>query len=61
LFDGEYIARGDSKKIIPNKDDEFEWWRKQAIKFKHDSRDSKRFVFGKKNKIFSIPSTESFR
>jgi len=47
------------KKIVEEKDDEFEWWRKQAIKM--NKPDKKRYVYGRKEKGHKIPAKISFR
>ena len=41
------------------KDDEFEWWRKQALKIKKP--DKKHYTFGIKEKRYEIPAKVSFR
>jgi hypothetical protein len=57
LFDGSYLEKG-TKKIEASKDDEFEWWRNQAINAKKPNR--KRYIFGS-HKYHSIPFTEAFK
>ena len=58
-FDGEYVEKG-AKALKPNpKEDEFEWWRQQAINAK--KRNTSHYVFGSRNKRFGIPATKSFR
>lgn len=47
------------KKVVENKDDEFEWWRKQSLKLNKPER--KRFVFGMKGKRVEIPAKIAFR
>ncbi len=46
------------KKIIETKDDEFEWWRKQALNLNKPPK--KRYVFGRKN-VIEIPAKIAFR
>lgn len=43
------------------KDDAFNWWRDKAIKFKNKNKKGNPFVFGQKNKVFTIPSTEGYQ
>ena len=59
LFDGEYIEKGKPSPKQEPKEDEFEWWRNQALKVKKPSR--LRYIFGNKNKFNSIPASVSFR
>jgi phage terminase large subunit-like protein len=59
LFDGEYISAGTGQKKEKNAEDEFEWWRKRAIHYRKPEK--KRYAFGYKNKIFTIPAAESYR
>jgi phage terminase large subunit-like protein len=59
LFDGEYITKGNAGSIEKEEENEFDWWRRQAIEAKTHRRN--RFVFGDKNKHCRIPSTISFK
>jgi phage terminase large subunit-like protein len=60
LFDGEFIAKGETSKP-QKKEDKFDWWRKAAI----DSRKThsrKRYIFGNKDKKFPgrIPAERGY-
>lgn len=60
LFDGEYLQKGEDKPKPVKTEDEFDWWRQQAI----DSKITKRvrWAFGKRREKFSeIPFTKSFK
>lgn len=59
LFDGEYIMAGGKSVRKDNSEDEFQWWVNQARHVRHPLKT--RYVFGKKNKTFSIPAKESYR
>lgn len=49
------------KKIV-QEDDEFMWWRKKAIEYHHPEKAKKHpFVFGRKQRSFGVPATESYR
>ena len=47
------------RNIQEERDDEFEWWRKKALKL--HKPDKKRFVFGRRNKQFEIPAKVAYR
>lgn len=59
LFDGEYIQAGGKSSKKDNSEDAFDWWRNQARRVRRPLKT--RYVFGRKNKTFSIPAKESFR
>ena len=58
-FDGEYIQKGGKAPVAKAEDDEFEWWRQQAINFRRTNRS--RFVFGSRGKCYGIPAQKSYR
>jgi len=47
------------RKVEETEEDEFEWWRKQAIKYHKPEK--KAYVFGMRNKRFEIPAKVAFR
>lgn len=53
----ETLIKG-KKESTPEKDDEFEWWRQQAIN--KNKPDRSKFVFGNKGKFLGIPAKESW-
>ena len=61
LFDGDFIVKGDTTKVV-KAEDNFEWWRKQAIKAKKQPRRVSYVFGGKARKGRSwIPATEGYR
>jgi hypothetical protein len=62
LFDGEFIAKGETSDKPVNAEDEFEWWRSKAIQAKKP-RVPIRYILGNKGirHRASIPAQESFR
>ena len=59
MFDGEYILKGTGRREEKKKEDEFDWFRTMAIKSRVHRNSP--FVFGNKNKFWSIPARASFR
>ncbi len=51
---------GPKTETKPNAENEFNWWRQQAIN-KNKPAERKNFVFGRKDKIYQLPSTVSYR
>jgi hypothetical protein len=47
------------RKIEVEKDDEFEWWRNQALKIRKPNKET--FIFGVKGKKIEIPAKSAYR
>lgn len=59
LFDGNYIQKGTGERKEKTEENEFMWWRRQAIEAKKP-RQSK-YVYGTKNKFRGIPAKVAYR